>query len=213
MTLRARIPGQRLCWESTGSAEPSAAARFGYVSPDHARAAAEELLVAAGFWLDEVDPDRQRLVDAAVGALVAGLDGPALCELAGLPGDCPWDTLEGLARQSAQELGLPEPTAEVAVRIELRNRCRPVLDGTAAPRSVTEWAYHFDGAWMPGPRRFSVLDPFIEIEQTYDYLEDLRGYAHEAKVDRAQIDLEIARLDDEVRGEALKVLDRPTDWR
>lgn len=177
------------------------------MSPDLARAATEELLAAAGFWLDKVDPDRQRVVDAAVDALVADLDSPALRELAGLYGDEPQDTLDGLARQTAQELGLPEPTAEDAVRIELSNRCQTVLDGTASPRTVTALAYDLDGPRTPGPRWFPVLDPFIKIEHTYDYLEELRGYADEAKIDRAQIDLDIARLDVEVRDEALKVLD------
>lgn len=45
--------------------------------------AVEELLVAACVWLDAFERDRRRLVDAADYALVAGLNGPALRELAG----------------------------------------------------------------------------------------------------------------------------------
>lgn len=55
---------------------------------DHAR---DELIIAWGLWVGGVEPDRDRVISSAVDALVAGLDSPGLCELAGLPPYAPRD--------------------------------------------------------------------------------------------------------------------------
>jgi hypothetical protein len=178
-----------------------ATATFVIVSPESVRTAAiEEFLVAAGFWTDAFDPDRQRLVDAAVEALVAGLDSPALRELAGLYGDEDWDVVTGLVRMAASELDLPEPSPAKAVRIELANRCRAVLDGVSPPRSVTAWAYDLDGPATAGPR-FGALEPFIGIEYEYDYLQDLRDYTDAAGTAEG-----IEKLDHIVRDQARRIV-------
>ncbi|WP_264032325.1 hypothetical protein [Cellulosimicrobium sp. SH8] len=107
--------------------------------------AVEELLVAAGFWLDGFDRDRRRLVEAAVGALVAGLDSPALRELAGLYGYEAWSAVDALVLATASELGLPCPSTAAAVRVELDRRCREVLTGQTSARALAAWADAVDG--------------------------------------------------------------------
>lgn len=167
------------------------------------RAAADELLVAAGFWLDALDRDRRRLVDAAVAALVAGLDSPALRELAGLYGDEEWAAVDTLLQAAARELDLPYPTASRAIRIELARRCREVLAGQASARSLGLWAVALDGP-MQGDGRFPDLRAFVAFGWRYDELDDVADFPEFA--DSAGTAEERARLDAAVREEAGRVL-------
>ncbi|WP_426308906.1 hypothetical protein [Cellulosimicrobium sp. E-16] len=167
------------------------------------RAAADELLVVAGFWLDALDRDRRRLVDAAVAALVAGLDGPALRELAGLYGDEEWSEVDALVLATARELDLPRPSASMAVRLELLRRCREILARRAPARSLTVWADSVDGP-MQGDGRFPDLRAFVAFEWQYDELDDLAGVPED--VDSAAITEDRARLDAMVHEEAQRTL-------
>lgn len=174
-----------------------ARARLGAVSSESVRsAAAEEFLVAAGFWLDAFDRDRRRLIDAAVGVLVADLDSPALRELAGLYGDEEWELVDRLVRAAASELGLPRPSASRAVRIELARRCREILAGRASARTLAVWAETVDGP-MRGDGRFLDLRAFVAFEWEYEELDDIADFA-----DAAVIAEDRARLDAAVREEA-----------
>jgi hypothetical protein len=173
------------------------------VSDDLARRAAAELLVVAGFWLDAFDRDRRRLVDAAVAALVAGLDSPALRELAGLYGDEEWSAVDALVLAAAHELGLPRPSMATAVRLELVGRCREVLARGTSERALTVWADSVDGH-MQGDSRFPDLRTFVGFESRYLELDGLADFSE--LTDGSLLAEGRARLDATVREEARRVL-------
>ncbi|MFE6235211.1 hypothetical protein [Cellulosimicrobium sp. NPDC057862] len=158
------------------------------------RAAADDLLVVAGFWLDAFDRDRRRLVDAAVAALVAGHDSPALRELAGLYGDEEWSTVDALVLATARELDLPRPSVSRAVRLELVRRCRAVLAGQMSERALSVWADSVDGP-MPGDGRFPDLRTFVGFESHYlelDSLADFPEYSDSGRTAGSRARLEAA---------------------
>ncbi|GAA1716717.1 hypothetical protein GCM10009809_10970 [Isoptericola hypogeus] len=91
---------------------------------------------------DEVLPTtRERLVEAAVDALVAGLDSPALAELAGLSPDDAFSVLELTAETAATELGLHVPPADLVATVKMRRRVQDLLAGSIAPGELAVWAH------------------------------------------------------------------------
>ncbi|MFD6029236.1 hypothetical protein ACFWE5_00870 [Cellulosimicrobium funkei] len=167
------------------------------------RAAADELLAVVGFWLDGFDRDRRRLLDAAVAALVAGLDSATLDELAGVDGDEEWSAVDALVLAVAQELGFPRPSLSMSVRLELERRCRAVLAGQMPPRSLSVWADSVDARVMED-RRFAALRPFVGFESPFDELEDLAGVPEDG--DAGETAEYRALLEAAVREEARRVL-------
>ncbi|MCL2092368.1 MAG: hypothetical protein FWH11_14405 [Micrococcales bacterium] len=170
----------------------------------------DELMIVWGLWLDDVEHDRDRVVSSAVAALVAGLDSPGLRELAGLPPDASWDEVDRLVRQTAVELGLPEPSDDLALRTELLCLARQVLAGDIAERTFTSWAHTRIG--YDGPAELQALveldDDLHLLDMTYSdamgLWDDRTGPADAPAADRAD-------LDSTVRSIAAALVDGETD--
>lgn len=88
----------------------------------------------------------EAVVDAAAQALVAGLDSPALRELAGMPRGTNWSELRGVLARTLEQLGVSfdlEP--ETAQILALRFVCRRHLAGDISMREASTWAHTFVG--------------------------------------------------------------------
>lgn len=135
--------------------------RLRVVNPDGAR---DQLAEAICLFRDEIRPaTREALIDAAVQALVAGLDSPALAELAGRYPDDPWSVLDQTVDAVVQELELAVPTVEQAHLVLLRHRLEALLDGKLTARELTAWAHaEF------GHEGIDAAQPFVTAHDEYD---------------------------------------------
>lgn len=152
------------------------------VDRDEARIRLAEALC---LFRDEVRPStRERLVEAAVDGLVAGLDSPALAELAGLsPDDALW-VLRQTADTAAHELRLHVPAADRIGAVKIRRKLLDLVAGSIAPRELAAWAHGeigHDGAdsaqWL------------VEADDEYDTVEYSQATVEE--IDRHVV--EVAR--------------------
>ncbi|WP_019136017.1 hypothetical protein [Cellulomonas massiliensis] len=105
-------------------------------APHQARVVLEDAL--AVWWVARGDAAGD-VVDAATAALVAGLDSPALRELAGMPRRSPRSELLPVVEAAVDELGLRATSggAEVAAMAVMARR---FLTGTLDRRSLLLWA-------------------------------------------------------------------------
>ncbi|MEV7598400.1 hypothetical protein AB0O91_13580 [Kitasatospora sp. NPDC089797] len=103
------------------------------------------------------------VVDAAVEALGAGLDGPALGELAALERGEAEDGLPGLLDAVCAEVGLPWPVlgSRAADAAGVRALARQVISGRLAPRRFAELLH---GAFGHRPE---LIEPFDGIHDDY----------------------------------------------
>ena len=171
------------------------------VDVEAVRALSEELQVTWGYWLDGVDRDRERVVNSAVGALVAGLDSPSLRELAGVYGDETWSEIDSLILHIVDELGVPHPTEERALRLDLGRRSVSVLAREAEPIDLVAWGRDWVG--YNGPVDLQALT-YLYAE--YGFLEDVFPYW--VVEDRPE---QMAALDAVVRDLAAAVVAGETD--
>jgi hypothetical protein len=81
------------------------------------------------------------LSDAAVRAMEAGLDSPALRMLAGLSGETNAWELESLIQRMLRELGLPMPDRSSVVRLMARPLARVFLAGRISPDAFVDELY------------------------------------------------------------------------
>ncbi|MFD6179384.1 MULTISPECIES: hypothetical protein [unclassified Isoptericola] len=129
--------------------------------------ARDRLAEALCLFRDEVRPaTRERLVTAAVEALVAGLDSPALAELAGAyPDDAP-SALRLTADTAAAELRLHVPAPDQVETVKVRRKILDLLAGSISPRELAAWAHREIGhEGLPSARWF------VEADDEYDVLE------------------------------------------
>jgi hypothetical protein len=85
------------------------------------------------------------LIDAATGCLVAGLDTPLLCELAGVSPRESAFVLAPLADGAIDELGLRESIADNVDQAALATMLRRVVTGRMIPSELTRWAHQHIG--------------------------------------------------------------------
>lgn len=114
--------------------------------------------------------DRSNLdvVDAACDALVAGLDSPALRELAGVfREDSEWEVRILLPR-ALQELGLRfyEPESVEGKAAGLAVMARYCVAGTMGPRQLAYWAHVVIGHGQPPE-----IEQFVVFDDVYDVVE------------------------------------------
>lgn len=141
------------------------------VDAEAVRALSEDLQITWGYWLGGADRDRARVVDTAVDALVAGLDSPSLRELAGVYGDETWSEIDNLILHIVDELGLPHPTEDRALRLDLRRRSVKLLAAEVEPIDLVAWGDRRVG--YDGPIDLRALT-FLDAE--YSFLEDVLPY-------------------------------------
>ncbi|MFD4323385.1 hypothetical protein ACFWQC_02040 [Nocardioides sp. NPDC058538] len=166
-----------------------------------ARAARDDLLITWGYWIDDAERNRQRLIDTAVNALVVGLDSPHLRELAGADRDASWGELDNLILRIVDELGMPQPTEERALRLDLRRRAAQVLAGEIEPIDLAGWGH--DKVGYDGPADLRAL---TRLDAEYSFLEDMFPYS--VVENRPE---QMARLDAVVRDLAAAVLAGESD--
>lgn len=146
--------------------------------PRSENAAIEELAEAIALWSFRPDGRGQEIVDAAVDALVGGVDSPTLRELAGVPGNESRFVLVELVAQTSTELGIefsPDPSGSVACR----HMARRTIAGRLDPRELTSWVTRYIG-----PETEEFAQPFVHLGWLYD--EDLLNFTTE-DIDRAVI--------------------------
>ncbi|MEI7059240.1 hypothetical protein WBG06_25695 [Nocardioides sp. CCNWLW239] len=141
------------------------------VDADAVRELSEELQIAWGYWLDGTDRDRVRVVDSAVEALVVGLDSPSLRELAGVDKDASWGEIDNLILRIVDELGVPHPTEESSLRLDLRRRSAKVLVGEVEPIDLAAWGHRRVGHDGPADLRALTL-----LDEEYTFLEEVVPY-------------------------------------
>jgi hypothetical protein len=120
-----------------------------------ARAAAlDELVEVSALWgmsdrvgYVAVSGAKRAVVAAATDALVAGLDSPALRELAGLPDDTAWGDTAHVITTTMTELGVTFDPADLerSQVLALRYVCRRYLANELTIAAVAEWAESFIG--------------------------------------------------------------------
>lgn len=142
---------------------------------------------------DEIRPAAsEALIEATVNALVAGLDSPALAELAGRYPDDPWSELGQTAAAVVHELDLQLPTMPQVATARLRRKLEASLAGTLSPRELTRWAHS-----EFGHDGLDAAQPFVEADDEYDLLEHAGSTTDE--------------IDSWVRDQALAALNRPPE--
>jgi hypothetical protein len=127
--------------------------------------ALEQLADAIALWRFNPDGRGQEIVDAAVDALVGGVDSPTLRELAGVPGNEPRSVLDELVDTTTAELGinsLPDPTGSTAFRV----MAHQAIAGRITARELTFWAYRYIG-----PEAEEFAQPFVHLSWLYEDVE------------------------------------------
>lgn len=165
--------------------------------------ARDEFLGALARWAWQDYTHGQDVVDAACDALVAGLDSPALRDLAGLYRDAPREVVQLTVDDVVEELGLDLPVGRDALsRYVLRREARTLLDGWITPRAFTERAYLIDLTSRSGD---GVL--FVSPLWEYEELDDVEEYLGHGTSTCAEAR---AALDDDVRRAARAFLAEPS---
>jgi hypothetical protein len=132
-------------------------------SPLEDRSAVDAFAEASALWLVGDSPP-SFLIDAAVEAVVAGLDAPALHELAGLSdSDEAWELRAALERALAElQIPVPDPAPETRP-MAMRALAALLLRDRISVRELVDWARGVVGDADPGEAR-----RFLEIGADLD---------------------------------------------
>jgi hypothetical protein len=128
------------------------------------------------------------VIDAAVDALVSGLDSPSLGELAGARPTDSYRTLRPLAQDCLAELGIdyPGPQVHDLQVAAARAMCRRLLATAITPRELATWAHV-----VIGHEGAPELQQLVELDDLYD---DEREGGHCGQPAAALDDLTIAEV-------------------
>lgn len=145
--------------------------------------AARQGLIDAAAWYSLSGDSPAELTGAAARALVAGLDGPALRELAGLPATSSWGDVQSVAAAAFSELGLrfPEWHSDDAKRDALRTLARRHRQRQLSARDLTAWAHANVGHEGPDD-----LTDFAELDDELDLAEGGIGSVRAVEAELAQ---------------------------
>ena len=151
-------------------------------------AAARQGLIDAAAWYSLSGDSPAQLTSAAAHALVAGLDTPALRELAGLSAASSWSDVQSVAVAAFRELRLrfPEWRSDEGKRDALRTLARRYQQRELSARELTAWAHVNIGHDGPDD-----LTDFAELDDELDLAES--GIGSVAAV-AAELDLAIDAL-------------------
>lgn len=147
-------------------------------------AAARQGLIDAAAWYSLSGESPAQLTSTAAHALMAGLDSPALRELAGLPAASSWGDVQSVAAAAFSDLGLrfPEWRSDEGTRDALRTLARRYRQRELSARELTSWAHVNVGHDGPDD-----LTDFAELDDELDLAEGGIGSvpAVEAELDQA----------------------------
>lgn len=119
----------------------------------------------------------EAVVDSAVGCLVAGVDTPSLCELAGAPPRTDVFSMEQLISDTLRELDMRALLEEDVKRGALVAMLHSLRSGRIEARELARWAHRHIG--HEGDRDCQM---FVELDDMYDTLD----YANYSEADLAR---------------------------
>ncbi|MFE7844589.1 hypothetical protein ACFUTX_05255 [Microbacterium sp. NPDC057407] len=106
-------------------------------------------------------------VDGAVNALVVGLDGPALRELAGMSRSARSEDVRDLLQKALTDAGVAHLSADEADLINLRARATHALLGWISVRELASWAYAAIGyEGIAAARNIVALDDELDMVES-----------------------------------------------
>jgi hypothetical protein len=116
---------------------------------------------------DSVRPStRVDLIEAAVQAIVDGLDSPSLAELAGrYPADAALELLEA-SDAVVRELGLFVPPTDQVEAVKVRRKVEALIDGVITARELAFWAHS-----EVGHEGMAAAQAFVDADDEYDTIE------------------------------------------
>jgi hypothetical protein len=132
---------------------------------------AMRVLIRSAVEWNAVRVDSKKIIDAAVDALVAGLDSLALRELAGASPQDDNQAVSDLLSLTLMQLAFPVPAAgsKAAAQLLLAYLCDDFLVGRSSARSVTRWAHwHFDHLLNEPSDPLVDLDDLFDDDDTYE---------------------------------------------
>ena len=163
-----RKPAPRVSWKAGDAAELLHVTEHTADSTDESLPEDRyDVVEAIAWWRAKLPDGRAVLADAATRALVAGADGSALAELAGLPRTENPFVVDDLIERVADELGLHEGLRGSPQEIAVRRMCRAVLAGQMTERELSQWVhteFHHESESDP-------LDLLAELDDDYDQAE------------------------------------------
>ncbi|GGV48445.1 hypothetical protein GCM10010495_77760 [Kitasatospora herbaricolor] len=113
--------------------------------------------MACRYRADEIPPEDLPMVAAE--ALVAGLDTPTLCELAGLPRNADVADIRHAFEQALAECGIELPDPDLARRHALRRLAAGLLAGEIEPADLATDDWWEEGTETAQERAFARLIP------------------------------------------------------
>lgn len=136
-----------------------------------------QMAEAVAWWRVGLGDGRAILACSATEALVAGMDGNALAELAGIRNDMNPFELDALLERVADEQGLREALAGDPELVAVRRMCRILLADEMSERELSRWAhtrFHHES-------ESDLLNQLAELDDEYDDAEYAKGKTHEIK--------------------------------
>lgn len=125
----------------------------------------ESLADELALWRLSPEVGPRGLIECACAALVAGVDSPALRELAGLPYDADYWSTTGIAERTFEELfgfPLPAPVGELW-EYTLSAMARRHLAGSLDAHDLTYWSYA-----AIGHEGIAAAQRLVELDDDYD---------------------------------------------
>lgn len=129
------------------------------------------IVEAIAWWRAQLPDGQIVLADAATRALVAGADGSALAELAGVPRTENPFVVDALTDRVADELALHEALRGSAREIAVRRMCRAFLAAEMRERELSQWVhteFHHESD-------SDLLNLLAELDDEYDEAEFMRA--------------------------------------
>lgn len=127
----------------------------------------DQLIEAFAWWKLKLPGGQVLLADAATNALVAGLDGIALAELAGIPkAENPFE-VDNLIDRVTNELDLDPRILAKPESLAIRRMCREVLAGRLSERALSGWVhtrFHHESDFEPLNQLAILDDDFDDLE-------------------------------------------------
>lgn len=127
-------------------------------------AARSHVVEAMAWWRLGLSDGRAILAHSATDALVAGLNGDALAELAGIRDDINPFELDALIERVADELGLRADLDDDPAVVAVRRMCRLVLADEMSERELSRWVhdqFHHES-------ESDLLNQLAELDDEYD---------------------------------------------
>ena len=122
------------------------------------------LVEAIAWWKVGLPNATSILAHSAADALAEGIDSSALAELAGIPRDEDWYSIERLIERLSHQIDLSTDLAADLSVIAVRRMCRKVLSGEILPRDLSQWVHSV----FHHQSDSGLLNTLAELDDDYD---------------------------------------------